>query len=81
MKIGDMDMTDLAWIAAQTHRRVSREVVAEFNTERVRSFMEQHLGCTNREVAYGLQISYTQAARAVRKLRAEWRGRHRGGGT
>lgn len=53
----------------------TRQVSAALNLERVRSYMETHLGCTTKEVAYALDLSGDQARRSVRKIRLEWQTR------
>jgi len=45
---------------------------AAYNADRVKLFMQSHLGCTAKEVAYALNLSSNQAFRAVRKVRKEW---------
>jgi hypothetical protein len=53
----------------------SVQLAAAHNVERVRSYMETHLGCSAKEVAYALDLSGDQARRAVRKIRSEWAGK------
>jgi hypothetical protein len=62
-------------LAAMTDMRPNMHYTAALNLERVRGFMEMHLGCTAKEVAYGLGLSGDQARRAVRKIRSEWMGK------
>jgi hypothetical protein len=68
MRIGDIDMSGLTRSARQS-------MIATHNVERVRDFMETYLGCSAREVAYGLDLSYDQAKRSVDRIRKEWLGR------
>lgn len=70
MKIGDIDVTGLVSSACGR-----RQFEAAYNLECVRTYMEMHLGCTAREVAYGLNLSYDQAKRSVDRIRKEWVGR------
>jgi hypothetical protein len=55
--------------------RPSVHLAAAHNVERVRSYMEAHLGCSAKEVAHALDLSGDQARRAVRKIRSEWAGK------
>lgn len=66
---------DLARMAAAGQVRPNIHYTAALNVEKVRSYMETHLGCTAREIAYALNISYDQARNSVRKIRSEWVGR------
>lgn len=50
----------------------SGRTIGERNRRRVRRFLQQHLGATNREVAAALQLSEEAVGRHVAKLRAEW---------
>jgi hypothetical protein len=50
----------------------SRQINAAKNVERVRTFMNSHLGCSPKEVAFALDLSGDQARRAFRKIRSEW---------
>ena len=45
---------------------------ALYNLERVRSYLETHLGASQKETAYELDISISQARYIFRKLRKEW---------
>jgi hypothetical protein len=65
----------LQQIAAQAQIRPSMHLAAAYNVERVRSYMETHLGCSAKEVAHALKLSGDQARRAVRKIRSEWVGK------
>lgn len=75
MKIGDIDMSDLARLAAMHSVRPNIHYAAALNVERARSFMETHLGCSAKEVAYALGVSDDRARRLVRRIRAEWVGK------
>lgn len=44
------------------------------NRERVREFLQAHLGATNREVALALDLSALAVGRHVRAIRSEWAG-------
>jgi hypothetical protein len=72
MKIGDMDMSDLARLAAMVSMRPNMRYSAALNVERVRGYMETHLGCTPKEIAHSLGLSGDQARRSVQKIRSEW---------
>jgi hypothetical protein len=67
--------SDLARIAAMVQIRPNQQWTAALNVERARDYMETHLGCTAREVAYALGVSDDRARRLVRRIRAEWVGR------
>lgn len=65
-------MNEAHWLASQIQIRPNMHYAAALNVERVRSYLESHLGCTAKEAAYALGLSEHQAARAVRKIREEW---------
>lgn len=69
--VGDLDMTDIARLAAVCQVR-PKHIVATMNLERVRGYMETHLGCRPKEIAHALNLPADQAVRLVRKLRNEW---------
>jgi hypothetical protein len=73
MRVGDVDMSDLVNSASRDQRYIN----AARNLERVRCFMQSHLGCSPKEAAYALDLSGDQARRAVRKIREEWKSRGR----
>ncbi|MFB6449276.1 hypothetical protein [Bradyrhizobium tunisiense] len=54
-----------------------RYATAANNLERVKLHMQTHLGCSPKEVAHALDLSFDQARRAVRKIRLEWQMRGR----
>jgi hypothetical protein len=68
------------WVGAivtpleQLVERPGVHLISAYNVERVRSYMETHLGCSAKEVAHALELSGDQARRAVRKIRSEWAG-------
>jgi hypothetical protein len=66
---------DLARTAASAQLSPSVHDTAAFNMERVRGYYETHLGCSRKEAARDLGLSWTQVQHAVGKLRAEWRNR------
>lgn len=67
MKIGDINVSDVVQSAVQMQR-----MTAANNLVRVRGYMTAHLGCSPKEVAYALDLSWDQARRAFRKVRSEW---------
>lgn len=49
-----------------------RRLVAQRNYVRVYDYMRTHLGCSPKEVAHALDLSWDQARRAFRRVRNEW---------
>ena len=70
LKIGDSDYADI--IRSAFRNNDDRVIEAAHNVELVRDFMQSHLGCTAKEVAFALGLSGDQARRAVRKIKKEW---------
>ena len=70
LKIGDSDYADM--IRSAFRNNDYRVIEAAHNVELVRDFMQSHLGCTAKEVAFALGLSGDQARRAVRKIKKEW---------
>jgi len=70
LKIGDSDYADM--IRSAFNNNDDRVIEAAHNVELVRDFMQSHLGCTAKEVAFALGLSGDQARRAVRKIKKEW---------
>jgi hypothetical protein len=79
VKVGDMDMVDFVRAVRRADRgemiSLGHRARTITTVERVRGYMETHLGCSAKEVAYALDLSGDQARRAVRRIRAEWVGR------
>lgn len=50
---------------------------SQFEVERVRSFLEDHLGCTQKEVTHYTGLPYDRVRRAMAILRSEWQTRER----
>lgn len=70
LKIGDSNYADI--IRSAFRNNDDKVTEAAHNVELVRDFMQSHLGCTAKEVAFALGLSGDQARRAVRKIRKEW---------
>jgi len=70
LKIGDSNYADI--IRSAFHNNDDRVIEAAHNVELVRDFMQSHLGCTAKEVAFALGLSGDQARQAVRKIKKEW---------
>jgi hypothetical protein len=50
----------------------NNETQRMYNVELVRGYFETHLGCSIKEAAADLDLSYDRVHRAVQYLRAEW---------
>jgi hypothetical protein len=62
----------LRGIAANYSRQGIRNTAAH-NLERVRSYCEDHPGCTQKHICRALDLTPTQVHYAVVKLRATWK--------
>ena len=51
--------------------RPGTDTLKFYNTERVRGYLEQNLGCTNKEAARALDIDARTVSRAIRAIRGE----------
>jgi transcriptional regulator with GAF, ATPase, and Fis domain len=54
-------------------RGISGETLRLFNLERVRSYLEQNLGCTQKQAARALGLAPRTVGSHVRRIRAEGR--------
>lgn len=48
------------------------QIRARHIREKIRSFMEDHLGCSNKEISFGTGFTQDQVAYAVSAIRKEW---------
>lgn len=63
---------DLQRLETLIDMRPNAHYTAALNLERVRGYMESHLGCSGKDIARALDMSIDQAMRAMRKIRSEW---------
>lgn len=66
-------MTPLQQIAARAPLDLRGATLEAFNVERVRGYLENHLGCSQKETARATNLNRRTVAKAVRIIRNEKR--------
>lgn len=71
MKIADSSPTPLIIMSNPLFRIPAHVYTEAHNTERVRSYLEKNLGCTNKECGHALGLDHRTVSRHIKIIRAQ----------